>query len=244
MIPILVLSVIFFGIGFILNKNNAKYLLSGYNTMSENERQNYDLNSFLVFYRKFHIFLSLSLFVVASILYYLISLVWSGIFLVVYPLISYLFFIWKSGTYYRGNSKNRKIINYVSVFFMIVVLIYIVFDFNKTVKDNELIIHSNSLEINGEYGMEINLNNIKSIKLVTSYPEIISKSNGFTLGYVKKGKFITNNNKELKLLINSQKIPLILIVTKDNREIYYSSKNKSNQEIYKELILMLKTKFH
>jgi len=41
------------------------------------------------------------------------------------------------------------------------------------------------------------------------------------------------------LLINSQKTPLIVIITKDNQEIYYSSKDKSNQEIYKEMILML-----
>lgn len=244
MIPILVLSVIFFGIGFILNINNAKYLLSGYNTMSEYEKSNYELEKFLIFNRKFHLFLSISLFIVATVLHYFVSTILSGIFLTVYPLMAYTLFIWKSSSYYSGNRKNRKAINYLSVFIMIALLIYIVFDFSKTLKDNELIIHSNSLEINGEYGMEINLNNIKSIDLLKSYPEIANKSNGFSLGFVKKGKFITKNNKEVKLLINSQKKSIILIVTKNNREIYYSSKYKSNQEIYKELILMLKTKFH
>ena len=33
--PILILSSIFIIIAFIVNENNAKYLLSGYNTMSE-----------------------------------------------------------------------------------------------------------------------------------------------------------------------------------------------------------------
>ena len=70
------------------------------------------------------------------------------------------------------------------------------------------------IEISEEYGMNIYKNNIKSIKLVSSYPKIISKSNGFTLGYIKKGIFKTNKNTEVKLLINSQKIPLIQIVTK------------------------------
>ena len=240
MIPIIVLSVIFFGIGFILNKNNAKYLLSGYNTMSDIEKEFYDLEVFLVFNRKFHLFLSLSLFVLASILHYSVSAIWSGIFLVVYPLIAYSFFIWKSSTYYRGNSKKRKAINYVSIFFMIAVLIYIVFDLSKTLKDNQILIHSNSIEITGEYGIKISKDKIKLIKLVVSYPELSHKSNGFSIGYVKKGQFITNKNIKVKLLINSQKTPLILIITKDNLEIYYSSKNKSNQDIYKKMVLILK----
>jgi hypothetical protein len=170
----------------------------------------------------------------------LVSSIWSGIFLVIYPFISYSFFIWKSSTYYKGNSKNRKAINYVSVFFIVAVLIYIVFDFNKTLKDNQLIIHSNSMEIIGEYGITIGKNNIKSIDLVTSYPEIKSRSNGFALGHIKKGQFITYKNTQVKLLINSEQSPIIHIITKDKQEIFYSSKNTSNQEIYKEMVIMLK----
>lgn len=36
--PILILSSLFIAIGFIGNENNAKYLLSGYNAMSEEEK--------------------------------------------------------------------------------------------------------------------------------------------------------------------------------------------------------------
>jgi hypothetical protein len=236
MIPIIVLSVIFFGISFILNKNNAKYLLAGYNSMSEEEKNNFDLEAYLVFFRKFHLVLSISLLIVATVLHFFINSIWSSVFLVLYPICSYTFLIWKSNTYYNKINKNRKIITFGGVAFMATITLIIVFDFSKTLKDNQLIIHSNSIEINGEYGMDIDKNNIKSIKLVSSYPKIISKSNGFTLGFVKKGMFKTNKNTEVKLLINSQKTPLILIITKDNGEIYYSSKNKSNQEIFKEMI--------
>lgn len=237
MIPIIVLSVIFFGIGFILNKNNAKYLLSGYNTMSEQEKNNFDLEAYLVFFRKFHLVFSISLLIVATVLHFFINSIWSSIFLLLYPLFSYTFFIWKSNSYYNMISKNRKIITFVGVAFMATITLIIVFDLNKTLKDNHLIIHSNSIEISGEYGMDIDKNKIKSIKLVSSYPKIISKSNGFTLGDVKKGIFKTNKNTEVKLLINSERTPLIILVTKDNREIYYSSKNKSNQEIYERILL-------
>lgn len=236
MLPILILSLIIFTVGFILNKNNAKYLLSGYNTMSDVEKEHYDLEAFLKFNRKFHLFLSISLFVVASILHYFVSSIWSGIFLVLYPLLMYIFYVYKSSTY----NKNKKKYNTIIIFLMFVFLFYIIFDFSKTLKDNQILISTNSLEITGEYGTIIKKDKIKFIKLVASYPEISYKTDGFTLGDVKKGKYITNKKEEVKLLINSDKTPLILIITKDNQEIYYSSKNKSNQEIYKELICMLK----
>jgi len=239
MIPIIVLSVIFFGIGFILNKNNAKYLLSGYNTMSEDEKSNFNLDLYLVFFRKFHLILSISLLIVATVLHFWINSIWSSIFLLLYPLCSYTFFMWKSNTYYNNISKNRKIITYGGVAFMSTITLIIVFDLSKTLEENQFLNHSNLIEITGEYGVKISKDNIKNINLVASYPQISYKSNGFSLGYVKKGNFITNKKKEVKLLINSQKTPLIVIITKDNQEIYYSSKDKSNQEIYKEMILML-----
>jgi hypothetical protein len=240
MISIIVLSVILFGIGFILNKNNAKYLLSGYNTMSEEEKSNFNLDEYLVFFRKFHLILSTSLLLVATVLHFWINSIWSSIFLLLFPLCSYTFFIWKSSIYYNKISKNRKIITFGGVAFMSTITLIIVINLSKTLEDNQIFNHSNSIEITGEYGIKISKDKIKLIKLVASYPEISHRSNGFSIGYVKKGKFITNKNTEVKLLINSQKTPLILIVTKDNREIYYSSKNKSNQEIYEEMNSMLK----
>ena len=56
MLVILLLSFLFFILGFILNESNAKYLLSGYNTMSVEEQSNFNLKSYLNFFKKFHIF--------------------------------------------------------------------------------------------------------------------------------------------------------------------------------------------
>ena len=43
-------------------------------------------------------------------------------------------------------------------------------------------------------------------------------------------------NQNVKLLINSNKKPIILIITKDKKKIFYSAKEKSNVEIYNEII--------
>ena len=46
--------------GYIVNENNADSLLAGYNTMTKDEKNRFDLVNFLKFFRKF--MLSISLF--------------------------------------------------------------------------------------------------------------------------------------------------------------------------------------
>ena len=41
------------------NENNAKYLLAGYNTMSKEEKESFDLINYLKFFRKFFINLTI-----------------------------------------------------------------------------------------------------------------------------------------------------------------------------------------
>jgi len=49
----------FLGIPYHINESNAKYHLAGYNTLSEEDRENYDLKGYLVFQKKFLTFYSL-----------------------------------------------------------------------------------------------------------------------------------------------------------------------------------------
>lgn len=53
---------IFIGISFLINQNNAKDLLSGYNTMSDVEKQNFDIATYVLYFKKFNLFLGFSLF--------------------------------------------------------------------------------------------------------------------------------------------------------------------------------------
>lgn len=47
-----------------------------------------------------------------------------------------------------------------------------------------------------------------------------------------KGDFLTKDGENVKLIINSDKKPIILITANNNNKIYYSSKNQSNQQIF------------
>ncbi len=234
-IAITVLSLIFIGVGFIVTENNAKYLLSGYNTMSKEEREKFDIKSYIPYFRNFHIFLGISLFVIGSILFYFINSDWSGIFMGTYPILAYVYFIWKGNQFSKINDKkqNRKTI--IAMSFMFIVFMAIVAMFFYSLQDNQIEINDNIVKIKGDYGMDLKTNEIKSIELVNELPEISIKTNGFALQTIKKGNFKTKNGENVKLLINSVKQPIIYITTNTNQKIYYSSKDNSNQKIFDQL---------
>lgn len=234
-VPILILSSIFVAIAFIVNENNAKYLLSGYNTMSENERQKFDIKSYIPYFRNFHIFLGISLLVISLILLYLVNSVWSGIFLGTYPILAYVYFIWNTNQFVKVKSKKQNITTYLSMCVVLIIFIVIVYNLKNSLNDNEIKMNGNKLEITGEYGTDLNIENIKSIELLDKLPEISSKANGFAVGTIKKGYFKTIKGETVKLIINSQKTPILVLTTIDNQKIYYSSKEKSNEEVYKEV---------
>ncbi|WP_298153607.1 DUF3784 domain-containing protein [Flavobacterium sp.] len=232
-LPILILSAIFIAIAFTVNENNAKYLLSGYNTMSEVERENFDIKSYMVYFRKFHIFLGVTLLLIAVGLLYFVNSDWSGLFLGTYPLFAYVFFIWKSNQFTKNKSKKQRITTYIAMGVMSLLLLIILYEFKSCLTDNGIIVHNDQIEITGEYGTAINISDLKSIELADQLPEISSKTNGLALETIQKGYFRTAGGENVKLLINSEKTPILLFTTNDNQKIYYSSKDKSNEEIYK-----------
>ena len=50
-IVIAFVSLLYLCIGYFINKKNSKYLLAGYNTMSDDERKKFDIDNFLKFFK-------------------------------------------------------------------------------------------------------------------------------------------------------------------------------------------------
>ena len=81
LISILFCSIIFIIITYTITEKNAKYLLSGYNTMSKEEQEKFDLKNYLIFFRKFFLNLTLYSFLIFLLFYILYdgitaSLIW------------------------------------------------------------------------------------------------------------------------------------------------------------------------
>src|SRR5258708_852490 len=96
------IGLLFLAIGFFVTENNAKYLLSGYNTMDEEDRKKVDIKSYIIYFRKFHLFLGVSFLTLGPLLTYLISENAGGMFLGVYPILAYIYFFRSSTKFSKG----------------------------------------------------------------------------------------------------------------------------------------------
>lgn len=235
--PILFISILLTGVGFLVTESNAKYLLSGYNTMSEEERQQFDIKGYIPFFKKFHIFLGTSLGCIGLVIFYFIDVDDSGLFLGCYPILCYTYFIWKSNQLYaHSQTTKQKIFIYMVIVGLFILLALIYYGFKVSLKDNELHVTTTKIEITGTYGIELSKKDIKSITLVNDLPPMAHKTNGFALETVKKGYFRTQTGEKVKLLINSSQKPILLIITTKQEKIYYTSKTKSTHLVYKALM--------
>jgi len=156
------LSLIFVVIGYIATEKNAKYLLSGYNTMSENERNDFDLESFIPAFRKFHLILGASILVVGSALSLLISETAAGVFMAVYPIIAYIWFLVFGKKYYKGRSlKWNKIGIAILIFALIFILALLFIGF----RENKIVVAAGEITIEGMYGEKISASEIETVSL-------------------------------------------------------------------------------
>jgi len=99
-------SLIFGSLAFILTKDNAQYLLAGYNTMSKEQREQVDIETYLKMFKQAHITLAIS-----NLILGVVALLWFGdrsaaLFISIYPLLFYGYFLIK--TYPVFTQKKLK----------------------------------------------------------------------------------------------------------------------------------------
>ena len=89
-------SLIYISLGIFINSENARYLLAGYNTMSDVERSKFDIDSYLYFFKRFFKGLAVSLLPIWILLDIFVGL---GAGIVVWILVqipAYSYFVFRS----------------------------------------------------------------------------------------------------------------------------------------------------
>ena len=98
-LPVGLVSLLYLAIGSFINRNNARYLLAGYNTMSEEKRKKFPIDSYLVFFKKF--FTRMSIFsLLSALLFHLIFEVETAVMIwAIFQIISYVYFVFQGLKY-------------------------------------------------------------------------------------------------------------------------------------------------
>ena len=230
----LFLSVIFAFIGLIVTNRNAKYLLSGYNTMSEGERVNVDINEFLNFFKRFHIILGVSL-LAGTLLISLINNNWASIFMTTFPLVAYSYMVVR-GTSFIKASDGKRLTSYFTGGILLLIAAFIGFGQSNDFQSSELVVGKDAIEIKGSYGMTIRKQDVLGVRLVDNLPSISYKQNGFAAGDYAKGTFKVNNGRVVQMYVN-KKGPQFLLLNTTHGDIYYNSDKMDITELNRKIKL-------
>jgi hypothetical protein len=227
-----VLSAVLVGISFVLTPSNARYLLSGYNTLSAEEQQKVDISSLLKAFRRFNIALAFTLVLLVALSHAFFSPTVAGVVLVIYPVAGLGFFSWYSSRYFpvakkRSQLRSAIIIGFILSF--VCALLYL------GLRNDGIQALTDRVVIGGMYPDEIQYSEISKIELVDALPVITYRSNGFALGGSRKGYFKTENGKVVKLYINGARQKYILIETISGMRHYYSDAKEDNKVLFERI---------
>lgn len=217
------LSFVFFSLGFIITPNNAKYALSGYNTMTEAERAKIDIVSYLKFFKRFHIFLGVSLFA-GTVLLSLVNNNWASMFMVSFPLAAYAWMILK-GSGMFPMSKSKTLSSYVVAALLVGISVFVLITEVQDFKSSELVLTGNELEITGSYGISLKKEEILENRIVEQLPEtgfLLLKVNGSAAGDYAKGRFKLKDKRVVWLFVNRKVKPLLFLSTAKG-DVYYNA---------------------
>lgn len=240
MIIVFLVALLFFAMGFAIKYKKAYWLISGYNTMSEDKKKNVDVQGLGIFMGNMMFLMGGVLLVAALFLALKQAIIGIILLLLLIPLS--LFIIIKAQAY-DGNMKNEdgslnrnaKLLIGVVAVSMVIIFIGVGFLLYAGNKSTEFIIEDHGLRTIGMYGDKVEFSSISNITLQDEIPKIEFKSNGSAIGSKMKGYFVVNELGKVKLFVDVEKPPFIYVETNSGLVILNRDNPEDTQDLYGEL---------
>lgn len=237
------LGIMFIGLGFILNANNAQYLLSGYNTMSKEEQAKFPLELFLKRFKKFHLIFGIT-YTITGLFFSWLSEDLLGYHLGITPILGYLFFFIKNKELSANlNTYNRSMTN-VGIGVLVGVLGLIILLFYWSERPSAISMDQDSISITGPYGTSFKFEEIQRVTQISELPEITRRVHGISTGSVAKGKFRDAKGKEYLLLIDKPASDYIKIDRYHKMPIILSLESIDEHWLFTELLVQMEDRKH
>ena len=217
------------------------FLISGYNTMSKEKKANVDtagLGRLMGIFGYFNGGVSLIMALVMALGFRPVHT--PAIVLFVLSTILLLIKAQKyDGNIYDQDGKLRKgagkefiipaVIGVVTLVFVGVLLFF-------SSQSTKVTVLEEGLEIQGMYGDLYTWESISNVELIEELPTIELRTNGSALGSKLKGHFRTTEMGSVKLFVDTDKPPYILLETDEGNIIFNLDDERATEEIFKEII--------
>lgn len=217
----MIFGLVMMGIGLLVKV--YPNLISGYNTMTREQKQHVDIEGLSIFLRNG--FLLIGLLIIAG--YGLFN--WMGLTVIahsvipVVTLVGLTIMILNAQKYNHNTDKKTGrtylILGIIGVF-VVGLFIYGSMPSKTTFKDA-------SIEFSGMYGFEMNFAEIDRVSLADSLPEIQLRINGYSFGGVKKGYFRLDQFGKCQLMIQSKNPPYLIILKKNAGHVILNLEDSS-----------------
>jgi len=204
-------------------------LIAGYNTMSKERKENVDIACLSAFMRNGFIVMGL----VIMIGYHLFG--WIGLnALVEYWIPAVILLgVGVMVIYARrfNHNKEKGLGSGLKKYFVGIVLLYAFGGLAYGLIPTKFHFDNNTIRFSGKYGVEINIDEIGDVQLVEKRPSIKGRTNGLSLGQVRKGFFNVEGLGKTRLLIHSGKGPFLMITTKSGEITIINFKDKDETKM-------------
>lgn len=227
--------------GFAVHIKKWYFLISGYNTMSEEQKANVDVESLgrLV---GIYCYLNGVILIVMGLLHfagYEKSLAPGLIFLG----ISTVYILVKSqkydgNLYEDGKLKKGAWIKIILIGGIIVVtLLFVAVLMFFSAKPTKVIFEEEGVRIQGMYGELITWEEIEQVQLKEELPTIEARTNGSAVGPHLKGNFRTKELGSVKLFVNREKPPFIYLERGEEKPMILNlGDGEETERIYREIL--------
>jgi hypothetical protein len=220
--PVLIL------VGFLVK--SFPNLISGYNTMPEDKKKHVDIKGLSSYMRNIFILMGLLILTVP----YLLNLTGLTVIANFLPsaiiLSGVTIMVINTQKFYKDKSKDKRkrtTLTY-SVLGLTLALVAGNAIFNSL--PSKVTFNQHIVKFSGSYGFEMNISEIDTIELTDKIPNVKMKTNGFSLGQVKKGFFNLDTFGKSRLLLHSDTAPFLIISKNNGDKIVINLKDKIETE--------------
>lgn len=234
MIITIILALIFAVMGIAIKYYKCYWLISGYNTASQKQKEKVDIVGLGNFLGTSLLGISVIILLSAILRYLGYDAYSSYMMLLIIP--SVIFMVLRTEKY-QNFDRSIKYQRWVLIGILLIILSLVGLLITSGAKGNPVEITQDYLKIKGNYSTILSLDEINDIKLVDTMPRVNKKINGFNFGHDLKGEFTLENQQRVRLYVHSKSSPFVLLEhqrgpvyinyrdSKRTRELYNSIKN-------------------
>jgi len=229
------------GIGILIKYFKTYWLISGYNTMSDDKKQKVNIEGLASFIGNM-CFVIAAIMILATIFIMMGYELLGGIAFAL--LVPFSIFLIIKSQKYDGNTRNAdgtmttkaKLIAVGITVFLILVTIGVSVSLYYSYQASEITIEDGYIIIEGFYGEDIPINEIDDLYIEETLPKITFKNNGSSIGNKKKGNFKLEGIGKAKLFVDTSKPPFIYIEWNEKLFIMNTDTRQETEALFEAIV--------